>query len=853
MKKIVSILLLYTGIIGSSLYAQGILTGRVSDQENIPLIGVALVIKDSNFYVFTDETGKFSLSHEIPYPLTLKVSLLGFEPLDIPFSTNPSLPIVLSLEESNELGEIVVTARRRQEEVQAIPISITVIGGTQLEDNQAFNVNRLKELVPTVQLYSSNPRNTTLNIRGLGSTFGLTNDGIDPGVGFYVDGVYYARPAVTTLDFIDVEQVEVLRGPQGTLFGKNTSSGAFNIATKRPRFQSDATLESSIGNFGFVQTKGSLTGPLTNKLAGRVSFSGTKRNGLIQNQKTETYTNELNNLGFRGQLLYLPSERVEVLVAADATRQRPDGYAQVIAGVAETQRAPFRQFKQILADLDYSLPSTNAFDRVIDHDTPWRSGNDMGGFSVNVDTEIGNGTLTATSAWRFWNWDPSNDRDFTGLQVLSLSQAPSKHEQWSQEIRYAGEIGQSLSGVLGVYSLWQDLRSSPYHTEESGVHQWRFIQNNQNPLWQTPGLLEGYGIRTRNSLRSFSGAVFGQLDWKITDKLNLLPGIRWNYDEKQVDFERTTYGGLQTNDPELLALQQMVYNDQAFTAAVGESNFSGQVTLAYRPVEQVNSFVTFSNSFKPVGINLGGLPRENGRTMVELARVEPELINHWEAGIKTSPSQNATLNIVLHHTVIRNFQTLVQSPDLSVNRGYLANAERVRVSGLELDFNVRLHKNLTNFGAIAYTDGRYITFTNAPVPLEEVGGESFKDISGSRLPGISRWAGSYGAEWSKGFSIFGEKMTFFLAGEGFFRSEFSSSPSPSRYLNVPGYALFNLRSGCRAGEGITLFVWARNLLDTNYYEQLMPAAGNIGHYAATLGDQRTYGLTMRYHWKKKEA
>ncbi|MCC5939197.1 MAG: TonB-dependent receptor [Lunatimonas sp.] len=842
------ILWLYANAVFSQTHQP--VTGTVRSASGELLTGATVRIDGTSQFVFSGEDGSFVLSHQQRYPITLQVNFIGFEGQSLQLLSPPSAPLEIRLAEDNQLNEIVVTARRRQEEVQSVPISLTVVGGALLEDAQAFNVNRLKELVPSVQLYSSNPRNTTLNIRGLGSTFGLTNDGIDPGVGFYVDGVYYARPAVTTLDFIDVDQIEVIRGPQGTLFGKNTTSGAFNITTRRPRFQPDAAVESSFGNFGFVQTRGSVTGPVSQKLAARLSYTGTKRDGLIYNQATQRHTNTLNNLGLRSQLLYLPSEKVEVLLAADISRQRPDGYAQVVAGVVETRRAPFRQFNQIIADLNYSLPSANPFDRVIDHDTEWRSGNDMGGVSVNVDAEVGGGTLTATSAWRYWNWDPSNDRDFTGLQALSLSQAPSRHDQWSQEVRYAGDFNSKLSGVVGVFALWQDLKSSPYHTEESGIHQWRFVQTNQSPLWQTPGLLEGYGTQTRNRLESFSGAVFGQLDWKVTERLSVLPGVRWNYDEKRVDFNRTTYGGLQTEDPALIALQQSVYNEQAFNARVEESNFSGQVTLAYKASERINAFGTVSSSFKPIGINLGGLPRENGRTMTELARIEPENLIHWEVGVKTKPTNTSTLNLVYHHSDIRNFQTLVQTPDLSVNRGYLANAERVAVSGLELDSNVRLHRNFSLFTALAYTDGKYVKFTNAPVPLEEVGGEPFKDISGGRLPGISKWGGSLGMEWTKDATLWEMKGKFFIAGDGFFRSEFSSSPSPSRYMNVPGYALANLRSGFRTNTGISVIVWSRNVLNTDYFEMLLPGAGNAGHYAAVLGDQRTFGFTLRHQWQK---
>ena len=277
-----------------------------------------------------------------------------------------------------KVDTVVITSRRRREVLQDVPIPVSVIRGSQVDDAGAFNVNRVKEFVPSVQLYTSNPRNTGINIRGLGSPFGLTNDGLDPGVGFYVDGVYYARPAAATFDFIDVERIEVLRGPQGTLFGKNTTSGAFNITTRKPSFKPGANFEVSYGNYGYVQAKASITGPLSKKFAARLSFSGTQRDGVIENVRTGKYTNDINNLGFRGQLLYKPSDNTSITLAADDSRQRPDGYAQVVAGVVQTKRAAYRQFNAIIADLNYKLPSLNAFDRVIDHDTPWRSGNDLG-------------------------------------------------------------------------------------------------------------------------------------------------------------------------------------------------------------------------------------------------------------------------------------------------------------------------------------------------------------------------------------------------------------------------------------------------------------------------------------------
>ncbi|UBM58740.1 TonB-dependent receptor [Marinilongibacter aquaticus] len=822
------------------------ISGLVVDKfSREPLVGATVNIKGTTNGALTNAKGEFGLSTGQTLPFVLLVSSIGYKPQEYVVSGNTVRIELIS--DQTALNEVVVTSRRRAEPVQGIPIPISVISGTLAEDAGAFNVNRVKEFVPSVQLYSSNPRNTTLNIRGLGSTFGLTNDGIDPGVGFYVDGVYYARPAATALDFIDIERIEVLRGPQGTLFGKNTTAGAFNIITREASFIPGASFDVSYGNYGYVQAKAAITGPISKKVAARLSFSGTQRDGVLTNVRTNEKVNDINNLGLRAQLLFRPSENLKITLTGDNTDQNPNGYAQVIAGVVTTKRPAFRQFGNIIADLGYTLPSENPFDRLIDTNSPWRSKNELGGVSINGDLRTGGRTLTSTTAWRYWNWGPSNDRDFTGLPVLNKSQAPSRHDQWSQEIRYSGEFSKKLSGVTGVFYLCQLLVTDPVHTEESGAAQWRFSQNNQDPLWETPGLLDGYKIETTSRLESVSAAVYGQLDWQVAPAFHLLPGLRYNYDKKKVDYNRIASGGLQTEDPSLIALKNRIYTSQKFTSDVVEGNFSGQLTAAYKPNKKVNAFGTFSTSYKPVGINLGGLPTENGRTLTELAEIKPEYTLHYELGIKTLPAAGLQLNVVAYNTDIKDYQTRVQTPDLSVNRGYVANAEKVRVSGLEIDGNYHHGSRFTVYGNIAYTYAKYVSFTNAPVPLEDVGGEmTFIDISGGRLPGVSKWAGALGAEVVFPSRLISKSGNYFFALETSHRSGFSSSPSPSQFLNIDGYSLVNGRIGFRATDGLTLFLWGRNILDRNYFEQLLAASGSAGHYAAVLGDPRTYGTTLRY-------
>ncbi|MBC7915699.1 MAG: TonB-dependent receptor, partial [Pyrinomonadaceae bacterium] len=741
-------------LLGSVAFAQHVVTGSVKDSKGLPLPGASVLVRGTSTFANTDSVGNFSLTVNIETPFYLRVTYVGYKPQDFQILKFESTPVQLTLIENDLLQEIVVTSRRRSEVLQDVPIPISVVGGAKIEESGAFNVTRVKELIPSVQMYTSNPRNTGINIRGIGSPFGLTNDGLDPGVGFYVDGVFYARPAAATMDFIDIDRIEVLRGPQGTLFGKNTTAGAFNIVTRKPSFTPDYKFESSFGNYGYIQAKASVTGPLSKKVAARLSFSGTQRNGVIENVRTGKYTNDINNLGFRGQLLYKPFENTSITLAADASDQQPDGYAQVVAGVVTTLRPAYRQFNAITADPSfngYALPSLNAFDRKIDHDTPWNSGNELGGVSLNAETKLGPGTLTSTSAWRYWNWDPSNDRDFTGLPVLAKSQNPSEHRNWSQELRYAGEVSDKLSGVVGLFYLDQSVETNG--TEESGSAQWRFSQSStgtaNDARWRTPGLFEGYGIYTVSKIKSQSAAAFASIDWEFAKGFHILPGVRFNYDKKDVDYNRVARGGLDvaastysaSEKTALQAIKNGVYSNQAYVADADENNFTYSVTASYKPSSRLNAFATYSTSFKPVGVNVAGLPTVNGAAATDLAVIKPEDTKHYELGIKSTPVKNFTLNLTFHNSDIKDYQTNVQSPELGVNRGYIANAEKVNVKGLELDANIGVNEHFSFYGAGSYTDAKYVRFSNAPLPLEETGltvnnvQVAFKDISGGQLPG----------------------------------------------------------------------------------------------------------------------
>jgi iron complex outermembrane recepter protein len=834
--------------------ATAAIEGVVRDSSGAAIPGVVVRLSGeaaADVEVVTDGQGAYHVTALAPGEYRVETMLDGFEPAVqvVRLSQGQSVEVDVTLTAARFTQGVIVTARRVEEVAQEVPIPVSVIDGNLVADAGAFNVNRLKELVPTVQFYSSNPRNSSINIRGLGTPFGLTNDGIEPGVGLYIDGVFFARPAAATLDFLDVERVEVLRGPQGTLFGKNTTAGAVSVTTKRPSFTRESDVELNFGSLGLVQAKASVTGALSSQVAGRVSFSGTTREGSIHNVVSGADVNGLSNLGVRGQLLFAPSDRTAVSFTADNTSQRPTGYAQVIAGVAPTMRPANRQYAQIAADLGYTAPSFNAFDRVTDTDSPWRSNQDLGGASLTIERRYGSGTLTSVTGWRYWNWDPSNDRDFIGLPVTTVSAAPSIQRQWTQEVRYAGTVSDALNFVAGAFYFRQGVDSDPVIRQEQGSAAARFLLA-PTAAATTPGLLDGYGFNQYLTYRNVSAALFGQMEWKVSDRLRLLPGVRVNYDDKFVDFDQQVYGGLETTDPSLLALKRSVFAPQTYTADVDDVNVSGQVTAAFQVSRAVATYATYATSFKSVGLNLGGVPADAlGRPALDAAVVKPEDERHIEVGIKTELLPGITANLTFFHTDIDDFQTQVVNANVGVLRGYLANAEKVRVRGAELDVNARVNSHLTLYSSTAFNDGTYVSFTDAPPPLEETGGPPVKDISGSDLAGISRWALSFGGEYSTPVTVVGRSGDVFGAVDASYRSSFSSSATASRYLVVDGYALVNARMGFRWSDGWAVSLWARNLFDRNYFELLSAAPGHSGLYVGLPGDARAIGVTMRLSFR----
>jgi iron complex outermembrane receptor protein len=706
------------------------------------------------------------------------------------------------------------------------------------------NVGQLTSLVPTVQFFSSNPRNTAITIRGLGTSFGLTNDGLESGVGLYIDEVYMSRPAAATFDFVDIDQIEVLRGPQGTLFGKNTTAGAINISIKQPTFERRIEAETSVGTYGFLQGKASISGPLAGTvLAGRLSVSGTLRDGMLHNVTSGKDVNNQNDIGTRAQLLYRPSETFKLRLTGDYNHQQGICCAQAFVLAGATQKPAAQQYPALAEAAGYTPASLDPFDRRVDTNTPAQANQVIGGISAIADWDIGAVTLTSVSAWRTWNWDPSNDRDFTKLSIQTASINPDNQNQYSQEFRVASNGTHTLDYVAGVYYFRQKIDATPISEWGADATRWLLT-----PLTLPANLLSGYrsSAEAHSDTKSYAG--FAQVTWNITEDLHLTPGLRYTYEDKFGSYDQFVSGGhprTDSNNASDIGKLNSIARDQHYKSAFTDGSLSGQVNLSYDISDDVLGYATYSKGHKSGGINLAGIPvgADGVTPVISTAVIKPEDVTTYEAGIKSQLfDKKLILNLALFDTAIGNYQVNVVDTGPGAVRGYLANIEKVSSRGIEFDTAYTFNENVSLYVSGAWTEGKYDSFANAPCPLELIGAStSACDLSGKPLAGLSKWAVSFGGEYHRAlFDGMG-----YIGFDANHRSSAFSDASDSQYLKIDGYTLVNLRAGFVSSGSWEVFLWAKNVFDSEYFQYLQAQPGNSGAVFGLPGDPRTVGLTLR--------
>jgi iron complex outermembrane receptor protein len=744
-------------------------------------------------------------------------------------------------------GEILVTARRRAERAQDVPIALTAVDGATLQRTGYGTLNQIADLTPSLNIRSLNPRNTFANIRGLGSN-STQNDGLEVGVGIYIDDVYYGRIGSSQFDLIDLERVEVLRGPQGTLFGKNTTAGAINIATREPSFTPEFRGEASVGENSYWQLRASGNIPLLDdRIALRLTTAHTEADGTLVNDYNGAKLGWHRDNSARAQLLLQPTETLKVKLIADYAEQNSNRATSFLGIVTryDNGAAISNNFADRLARLRYtpSFGISDPFARHISVNAPVDARMTSAGVSAKADLNLGAATLTSITAYRAWNWMPHNDSDFLPLDINRQGGTSNRQSQFSQEVRFASTSERTIDYVMGAYYFWQVVRAVSRFELGSDYAAWNNPTANQTIANYA---FTGFQSNSAADPRTKSVALFGQATWHATDALSVTGGLRFTHEKKQASYRQYTAAGnnlalLSDADRKAVqALRDGLYPETSAFNAESDNALTGQVNIAYKIAPDILAYATYSRGVKSGGVNVGQVPAGVS------AIVKPEKIDAFEAGLKTQFwDRRITANLAAFTTDVAEYQTAIVEPigTTTLARRYISNIPGVRSRGFEADVSVAPSHYVRLGASAAYSDTYYKYYPNAQSPAEIRNQGQIQNLSGRQLPNVPKFIYTLSVDLAYPVQLL-EDSVLYLRADFNHRSAFSTDDTGSRYSSLPGYGVANARMGVRVEEGRwDLSVWARNLFDKQYFNALSTAA--TGLISGTIGDPQQFGATLR--------
>ncbi|MCQ9841042.1 TonB-dependent receptor [Pseudomonas aeruginosa] len=770
------------------------------------------------------------------YALALLLALGGALPAsaaDAPAPAEEAPPLAGSApaKADTALGKVTVTARRREEDSQKVPTPITVLGGETLEAQRISRVQDLQQVLPSVNVAYIHARQSSVAVRGIGNN--PASDGLEGSAGIYLDNVYLGRPGMAVFDLLDIEQLELLRGPQGTLFGKNTTAGVLNISTRAPTFTTERTVEVSGGQDGYFQGRGTVSGPLGETLAGRLSAYRTRDDGYIKNIHDDNYLNGGERQGARGQLLFEPNEDFSLRWIADYNEEDSSNGSMVVYGGAERfwQRAALVGASP-LRDAQRRKVNINGRQHVSVH---------QGGSSLEANWNLAGGyRLTSISAYRYWHFTPANDEQLN-VSAINDTGVEVHDRQFSQEIRLASPTGGAFDYVVGAYAFRQNLGNKTF-TSYGPLADLYLLGANLGALNDTYSKANG-------KIETDSFALFAQGTWHLTERLDFTAGLRGTYEEKNAKVERfAPLGGAAVG-----GVGAAVRNGQlgAYDSGdLSQYNFapSALLSLSYQFSDDLLGYASLSHGEKSGGVNLavGSAPSAGADSLL----VGPERANDAELGLKSTLfDRRLLLNANLFWTGIHGYQatTLYQAPGSTQLVQVLANAGSVRSRGLEFEATALPLRGLTlNFNG-SYNDVTYLSFKDAPCPAEvstRPGAPSSCDLTGQRVVGASKWIANLNGEYQWRLD---DRLQPYVSASYAYRSAAEGTLDNSDLSKIDGYALVNLAAGLRSdlGDGqLDTSVWLKNAFDKDYY--LSAFASINGSYTASVGQPRTLGVSLRY-------
>jgi iron complex outermembrane receptor protein len=730
-------------------------------------------------------------------------------------------------------ADVVVTARRQTERAQDVPIALTALTRTVLEQTHAYTLADVQDLAPDLVAFETNPRNSGIGIRGIGVS--SASDGLDTSVGVYIDGVYLGRPGMALEDLVDVDQVEVLDGPQGTLFGRNSAAGVVNITTQKPSFTPGAIIEGSYGNYDYNQIRFSLTGPLIGDVvAARLTAFDTHRDGVLPNTLYGTSDNSIGRAGGRLQFLITPTPKLTVRLIADySTEDDTCCVSALKSTIAASTNAKDATLLHAFAALGY-VPAAGDFTKI---NSPQDMLTDQHSVSAEFDYDLGWADLTSISAYRYWHFHPLQDSDGTPLDIIQVNVAQTKDDQYSQEFRLASKPGR-FTWQAGVYLFNQDL-TDHYILNQFGTQAQAFYTL-LNGKAQNPPVTPGAQWIGDTSATSDSTAAFAQGNFKITDQLILTAGVRETYDTRH---GITNAGGaLDVGTPYIAGAIPFHYN-----VKIADTNTSYLVSLSYKVTRDVLAYVSYSTGYEAAGINLNSPPVAKPPPGVgfEPTVLNPEEVTDWEGGVKSTLfDQRVVLNLDLFSEYLTGLQVNTTPPN---GKSYLANVGNIRSEGVEGEIDWSVIDGLTLSANASYDDAYYTSYRGAPGVTGEATAP-VQNLSGRPVYQAPRWVVNATARYDWTWK---DDIDPYVQAQYTYRSSVFGDVQDSPGALIPGYSLVNARIGARFDGGrYDASLWINNAFNAVYFNTLSVASispGNGGQFgfSGLLGAPRTFGATIR--------
>ncbi len=659
-----------------------------------------------------------------------------------------------------EPEEIFVTATLRTENLQAVPIAVTAFNAASLDKAGVRDIRALDQVSASFNLNSSQTESggTTLRVRGVGTTG--NNTGLESAVGIFLDGVYLSRPGIALGDLLDVTQVELLRGPQGTLFGRNTSAGALNVKTAKPNLNNfDGFANATYGNFDLFNVQGGLSAPIVEGVLG-LRLSGAYRNqDGFQKSTTGATSNDRNRYIVRGQLYFEPSADLNIRLIADYQRSNEKCCDAVILQESSLVAAGAYAAYGLPANGGAPATSLSAFNSRTTNAEQFRDRIRQYGMSAEINLSLGNADLVSITGFRNSRSSSQQESDFVGLKVFSTGKGSTanpgttdsftKIKTFSQELRITGDaFDEKFQYLVGAYYSDERIREratltlGPDYQAYISANLFPFIGTALAPFGPNPALVFAQGVSAAGNFannadkqngRNFS--VFTNNTIKLSDALAFNFGLRYSDDRKRgVGFQ------IAANSPACAAVldplnpffQAGSSTAPLFPLVAGltcfpfstQQNLPGAGTpanpiapapfdkvykddqliytgkLTFKPAENINTYLSYTRGYKAGGFNLDPSAAAGGAD----PRFKPEIVRAYEAGIKTKLLDNAlTANLAIFHQDLKNFQVL----EFTGVQFQTFNVGKAKSTGAELELNARLSRSLSSNFAYTYTDARY--------------------------------------------------------------------------------------------------------------------------------------------------